>query len=149
MAKLRQEEMLRAVLHRNRALKLEPREEGLLLVVPMRRPWWSRGPVRWLFPISSERRMQLDSVGSYVLSLVDGRRTIENVIENLMQRYNLSFHEARVSVFEFMKTLMSRGAIGIHLAERGEVGSTNQKTKIKNKRSPRRHGDTKKKPQEI
>ncbi len=116
MAKLSQEAILRAVPHRNRAVQVEPREEGLLLSVPLRRVWWAPGIVRWLFRISEVRSVQLDALGSHVLSFINGRRSVEKVIEKMMREYNLSFYEARISVLQFLKMLTERGLIGLHMA---------------------------------
>ncbi len=112
-----QEYMLQAVPHRNRAMSVEELEGGILVTIPMRRPWWSRGPMRLVFNISKNRRIQLDTIGGYVLSLFDGRRTVEKVINKLMRRHKLSFQEARVSVYQFVRMLMQRGVIVVEVPE--------------------------------
>ena len=112
---LKQDAMLDAVPHMNRAAVIEEQADGLLVTVPRQRPWWARGPVRWFFSLSDERIIQMDAVGGFVLSLVNGHRSMEKVIERLMDRYHLTFQEARASVFQFMKTLMERGVVGMDM----------------------------------
>ena len=110
--------MLSAVVHRNHAARMEELSDGVLVTVPRRRPWWLAGPIRWMFSVGSERRVQLDALGSYVLSLCDGKRSVEDVIRQLMQRHQLSFQEARVSVMQFIKMLMERGVVGIEMKKK-------------------------------
>jgi hypothetical protein len=113
--RLKPDDVLRSVAHRNRAAAVEERAEGLLVTVPMRQPWWTRGPVRWVFPFRDERKVQLDAAGSFVFSLCDGRRTVEKMIEKMMERHSLSFQEARASVCQFLKMLAERGVVAIEV----------------------------------
>ena len=107
------EATLKAVPHPNRAAKLESYDDGVLVTVPLRKRWWLRPPLTWMFPVSRERRVHLDATGAWVLSQCDGRRPIEAVIEAVMKKYKLSFQEARASVLAFMRMLTERGVVAV------------------------------------
>jgi hypothetical protein len=93
---------------------------GLLIRIPIRRPSYLVPPLSWVLPFSSERRVRLDSVGSAVLALCDGRRTIEGVVESLAAEHGLTFHEAQVPVMQFLRPLTERGVIAIAGKARSE-----------------------------
>lgn len=105
--------LLSAVPQPNSAMKTERTAEGLLVSVPMRRPGWLVPPLSWILPFSSVRRVQLDSAGSAVLDLCDGRRTVEQIIEAFAREHKLSFREAQLAVTEFLRQLVKRGIVAI------------------------------------
>jgi hypothetical protein len=88
----------------------------LLLTYPSAlRPWVAallkrlgRPPVR---PVP--RKLQLDTLGSHVWSLLDGKCTVRQIVENLAQKYQLHPKEAEVSVTQFLRSLGQRGLIGM------------------------------------
>jgi hypothetical protein len=108
--------ILHGVPYANRAMKVEAYSGGVVVTVPMKRPGWTR-LVKWLVPLSQERRVELDAVGTWVLQLCDGRRTVEDVIEQVGEKYHLSFQEARVAVLQFMRMLVDRGIVAVILPE--------------------------------
>ena len=110
---LRPEEMLKAVPGRNRFVTVVDREDGVLVTVPLARRWWVRPPLTWIFPVSSERRVQLDAVGKKVLDLCDGKRTVKDVIGQVQAEHRLSYQEARVATMQFLKMLMERGIVAM------------------------------------
>lgn len=114
------EQMLRCIPCQNQAMRMQSEGGGALVTVPLRQTWWARAPLTWVFPVSRERRIQLDAVGSAVLTLCDGRRTVEDVIENVMKEYHLSFQEARVSVMQFMQMLTERGVVALKIRKPGK-----------------------------
>jgi len=106
-------DLLKAIPQRNRAAKFEELSDGVLVTVPLARRWWLRPPLTWIFAVSPCRRVQLDSMGAWVLSCCDGRRQIEDVIEQVMKQYKLSFLESRAAVLQFMKMLTERGVVAV------------------------------------
>ncbi len=66
--------------------------------MPLRRPGWMVPPLSWLMPFWSHRRIGLDAIGSTVLELCDGKRTIERIIEELRGRETLTLSEAQLAV---------------------------------------------------
>ncbi|MHC4981634.1 MAG: PqqD family protein [Planctomycetota bacterium] len=107
-------EPLRAVVYRNEAMKVEDRPGGRCLVtVPLRHPRWLVPPISWILPFSSSRRVELDVLGTEVFEMCDGKRVIEEIIENFAANHKLSFREAQLSVGTFLKQLTQRGLIAI------------------------------------
>jgi len=107
------EDVLRSRVHRNRAMEIKERPDGTCLVeVPLRRPRWLVPPISWVLPFSSRRRLELDRLGSSVLSLCDGR-TVEEIIEKFAADHKLSFRESQLSVTKFLELLSQRGVVAI------------------------------------
>lgn len=88
----------------------------LLLSYPVTmRPWFARlarrlggpeEPVRF-------RKLQLDELGTAVWHLVDGNRTVRQVVQAFAREHQLHRREAEISVTQFLRTLGKRGIIGI------------------------------------
>jgi len=107
------DEMLRAIPHQNRAATLEENSRGVLVTIPLKKRWWARAPLTWIFPLSSARRVQLDAMGAWVLSQCDGRHRVEDVVRQMMEKHKLSFQESRAAVLQFMQMLTERGIIAV------------------------------------
>jgi hypothetical protein len=104
--------ILRAVPVRNKALRTETRGKGNLMVyVPLRKRWFMRLPFSWLLRFSNERAVALDALGAEVWEACDGQATAEQIVEKFAANHRLSFHEARLSVMEFLRQLTRRGMI--------------------------------------
>ena len=107
-------EYLAACVYRNEAMEVEELRSGRCRVaVPLKRPRWLVPPLTWILPFSSHRRVELDELGSEVLRLCDGRRSVEEIIEKFASSHKLTFREAQVSVTTFLKQLTQRGIIVI------------------------------------
>jgi hypothetical protein len=103
----------------NGAVRAEPSGDGLLLWVPVRRRWWMGPPLGWLLPFRAERGIALDAIGREVWGACDGQRTTEQIIEAFAARHRLRFHEARLSVLTFLKSLVERNLIVLVATEEG------------------------------
>ncbi len=86
---------------------------GALAQVPLRKPWYLGGPVRWVFPVPDTRSVKLDVLGVTVLDLCDGIRTVERIILEFALRHRLSFVEAQKPVMEYMRQLVQRGILAV------------------------------------
>jgi hypothetical protein len=106
-------DQMSAIPCRNRAAAVERAGKGVLVSIPLAKKWWVRPPLTWIFPISSQRRVQLDETGAWVLEQCDGRCTVEEIVERLQEKHKLSFHEARVPVLQFMRMLCERGVVAM------------------------------------
>jgi hypothetical protein len=107
-------ELLGAVPCRNQAAETSRQSDGSLVVaVPLQRPRFMVPPLTWVLPYSSRRRVQLDALGTEVFELCDGRRNVEQIIEQFSARHRLTFREAQLSVGEFLKQLTRRGLVAI------------------------------------
>jgi hypothetical protein len=105
---------LRAVPYVNRAMEITRRPDGgALVAIPIPRPKLLFPPLSWIFPVSSHRRVELEPLGTAVLDLCDGRRTVEGVIEKFAADHKLSFREAQLSISEFLHQLITRGLVAI------------------------------------
>jgi hypothetical protein len=105
--------LLDAVPTKNLALRLEPRGSGLLVWVPIRKRWWMRSPIGWILPFRSEKGVELDALGRQVFVACDGSRTTEQIVEEFAERHRLRFHEARLSVLSFLKSLVERNLVAL------------------------------------
>lgn len=85
---------------------------GLVLHVPLRRNWFLRA-VHVLNPMRDKKTIRLDRLGMEVWYACNGQRTMEQIIERFSKKYQISFHEARVSVVQFMRMLTQNSLIAI------------------------------------
>lgn len=103
------EDLLKAVPVRNAAVECEQGASGdLRLFLPLKQRWFHRPPVSWLLPISRRRTFGLDALGAEVWQACTGRQRTEQIIRQFASRHQLSFHEARVSICAFLRTLTER-----------------------------------------
>jgi hypothetical protein len=101
---------------RNSLLTWEKREGGeTILTVPQndRVSLITRAMARWL-QVPTERKVELDEVGSYVWELCDGTRTVETIVQQTGKQYKLNRREAEVSVTMFLQMLHERNFIGFY-----------------------------------
>lgn len=105
------DQLLDAVPICNGAVRVEKRESNVILWVPIQRRWWLQPPLSWFLPIRREKGVALDVVGSEVWSACDGKRRVEDIVEDFAQRHKLRFHESRASVTQFLKSLLERNLL--------------------------------------
>ncbi|MGD9874654.1 MAG: PqqD family protein [Kiritimatiellia bacterium] len=110
-------EMLDAVMIRNRAARAErdAKTGEIRIAVPTRKPWYHIPPVTWIVHSPAERITVLDPLGALVWEMCDGKNTVEKIIDVFSEKYGLTFHESRVSVTQYLKRLISRGALAVAL----------------------------------
>ncbi len=107
-------DFLSAVPYTNKAMDLTRSGDGSVLVgVPLDRPRWLVPPISWVLPFSSERRVDLDALGTTVLDMCDGINTVETIIEKFAARHKLSFREAQLPVTQFLQQLTERGVVAV------------------------------------
>jgi len=104
-------QFLGAVPHQNTAMTTETTPGGAIVSVPVRRPGWLIPPISWLLRWSRYRKVELDRAGTETLDLVDGRRTVEEIVETFGRNHKLSFRESQVAVTQFLRQLVQRGII--------------------------------------
>ncbi len=90
-------------------------EAGALeIIVSMQKPWYLFvPPLSWMVRVGKTRTLQLDRLGARVWDLCDGKRSVEEIVDEFAKAYSLSFHEARTSVTMYLKMLVQRGALAI------------------------------------
>lgn len=111
-------DVLDAVPVRNETVRQEEKpptggrsEDEMVLRVPLKRRWYMHPPFSWLLPFSTERAVGLDRLGTEVWGSCDGKTTTERIIEQFALRHHLTFHEARICVVSFLRSLTRRGLI--------------------------------------
>ncbi len=109
--------MLEATPVVNEAAQVTPDGPGLAVTVPLQAPPGRAKPLSWLLLARKERTVRLDALGKQVWDLCDGTRTVEGIVDAFAQRHHLTFHESRVSVTEYLKRLVQRGALAVALVE--------------------------------
>lgn len=88
----------------------------VLLSYPLRPRPWIAGIARRLAPGRETpviRKLQLDEMGSAAFGMIDGRRTVAEIIREFSELYQLHPKEAEVSVTLFIRELGKRGIIGL------------------------------------
>jgi hypothetical protein len=107
------ERILDAVPTPNSAVRLERRGESVVLFVPLRPRFWTGPPFSWLLPFRKERGYALDALGQEVFTACDGERTLEQIIEAFASRHRIRFHEARLAVTQFLRSLSERNLVAL------------------------------------
>ena len=106
--------MLQARPARNSAADVRPGEPaGLTITVRRRRPWFFRPPLSWILRPRRKQTMTLDEIGRQIWNLCDGKRTVEDIIDEFSDIHRLTFHEARVAATGYMKSLVERGTLAM------------------------------------
>lgn len=88
----------------------------VLLEYPLTmRPWIAALAKRLGMPQNrtATRKLQLDALGTAVWDLVDGNRSVHQIIQVFAGIHRLQFKEAEVSVTHFIRELGRRGLIGL------------------------------------
>ena len=60
------------------------------------------------------KRLHLDAMGSFVWKLIDGEKSVGQIITTFAKEYKVSNMEAETAVTSFIKTLGQRGFIGLY-----------------------------------
>ena len=104
---------LRAVPLRNQAVEMQPggAAEVRIAAVPVTYPRWLAPLARWLGWTAEKRKYELDGLGLAVYERIDGRRTIEDLMDWLIEEHRLSFFEARALILHYVHQLMSKGLV--------------------------------------
>jgi hypothetical protein len=90
-----------------------PVENGAVrLTLPLKNARWI-SVLRFWLPLSRQRRVELDHHGVTTLSLLDGRRTLESMVELHQQRWKLSWFEAQGMVLDFLRPLVKGGFVAL------------------------------------
>lgn len=104
---------------RNREVREESLESGhLLLIFPLVVRSWLAGLARAMGLRGSQvltRRLQLDEMGSLVWTLIDGDRSLADLVEIVARKYRLQRRETEVAMTTFLRELGRRGLIAFRL----------------------------------
>ena len=70
-------------------------------------------------PAETKRSYELDEFGAFVVSLVDGERTVLDVVNEFEKRFKMSRREVELSVVAFFKLLMQRNVLAVVVPRSG------------------------------
>ena len=112
------EQLLDAIPTANTAVRVERDGDAVVLFVPIKPRFWMGPPFSWLLPFRKERGFALDALGAEVFSACDGRQTLEQIIDGFASRHRLRFHEARLAVTQFLRSLSERNLVAVVVQER-------------------------------
>lgn len=104
-------DLLALVPGHNQAIRVEVRDDGLIVWTKIQKHWWMGPPLGWLLPFRSEKGVALDVIGREVFEACDGKRNLESIIEEFAKRHRLRFYEAKQSVVTFVRWLLERKII--------------------------------------
>ena len=96
--------------------EVERRETGLVLSYPVRPRQWVAtflGRMKWTGGRVVTRRLELDALGTAVWRMIDGRRSVADIIRSFADRYGVLEQEAEIAVTRFLRALGRRGLIGL------------------------------------
>ncbi|MCF8056525.1 MAG: PqqD family protein [Desulfocapsa sp.] len=116
-----------ATLNRTQALECVPRQNNTVQ--------WQKldsGDILFTYPIPLNRffqslhrkfsknqaaiptkKLQLDQMGSFVWQLIDGKKTVREIITIFAKKYKITGQEAETAVTTFLRTLGQKGFIGL------------------------------------
>ncbi len=112
-------QMLLAIPTPNTAANAKYDEESGLVTVTVKniKPDYMIPPFSWVVHFSPKKDITLDKLGSQLWKLCNGRNTVENIIDKFKDAHELTFHEARTSVVEYLKKLIQRGVVAVIIQE--------------------------------
>lgn len=89
--------------------------EIMLIYTVTIRPWFT-GLMKRFGGTSDgrfQKKLQLDLLGSEVWDLLDGQRSVREVIRQFARRHQLHPREAEVAITRFIRDLGKRGLVGL------------------------------------
>ena len=95
-------------------IRLETGE--VVIEYPMTVRPWIAAVAKRLGGVESQRqtkKLQLDSMGTFVWDLVDGQRSVRTIIQIFAKTHRLENKEAEISVTSFIRQLGQRGLLGL------------------------------------
>jgi len=115
LPKLDREQSLQAVPILNQLIAIDYDADGnAVLNLPRKRTSAVRLMAK-VFGLAPYKRIELDELGTCVVQLCDGSRTVQDIIVAFAERFRLSRRETEVSMLTYLKTLAKRGIIGFAL----------------------------------
>ena len=79
------------------------------------RPWMAKWIQRfkWSSAQVGSRQLQLDGLGTEVWKMIDGKRTVRNIVDTFAESHQLGGREAEMAVTQFLRDLGKRGLVGL------------------------------------
>jgi hypothetical protein len=67
-------------------------------------------------PREWERKIELDELGAFIVGLIDGERSVVEMIDAFVARFKINRREAELSTMAFLKSLSERNVISVAIA---------------------------------
>ncbi len=110
--------MLSTRLYRNRKAVVHREDaSGCRIEVPNQRLKGLVPPVSWIIKPRPTRTVELDPLGSRIFMLCRDNTTVETVVDAFAKQMDLTFHESRVSVSQYIRYLVERGLLVLAVKE--------------------------------
>lgn len=95
--------------------ELNRTEKSVTLSFPLRmRPLFSKFTSAFGHePPEQKKRLELDELGTFCWSLINDKRSVQAIANELSKNYQLHPEESRVAVSQFIRQLGKRGIIGL------------------------------------
>ena len=80
----------------------------------------TRGARGWMDrfrPRVDERRYELDEFGTFVVGMMDGHRTVLEIVDRFQASFGMSRRESELGVVAFIKSLMQRSLLSVGLRD--------------------------------
>ena len=79
------------------------------------RPWMAKWIQRFKgsSPQTGSRKLQLDTLGTQVWNMIDGKRTVRDIVDTFARNHQLERREAEMAVTQFLRDLGKRGLVGM------------------------------------
>ena len=114
---------LQAIPVRNQAVEMLPGgpQDVRIAAVPVKYPNWLAPMARWLGWAGRKRKYELEGLGLAVYERIDGRTTIENLVDWLMAEHRLSFFESRALILHYVHQLMTKALVVVAVRKEGRA----------------------------
>lgn len=112
------DELLDAVPVRNTAVRSERKGKNLVLWIRLKKRGIFEKPLKAVLPLRDEKGVWLDDLGEEVWKQCDGHTRVEKIVERFAEKHQLRFHEARVSVMQFIAMLVERRLLAVAVSSR-------------------------------
>ena len=107
---------------RNPECTEKQKAEGILLSYSIQaKPWFRKvfQTAAGREPETIHKKLQLDSMGSSVWQMIDGKKSVLMISRSFRQQHQLGQREAEISVSEFIQQLGKRGLVALKAPEDG------------------------------
>lgn len=104
---------------RNPYLEWSKSEKGEVTIKMKLKPTKKTKVLSKLFSLPKEvtKKVTLDEVGSFVWDMCDGKHTVEEIVQELSDRYKMMRRETEVALMTYFQQLASRRFIGVLVPE--------------------------------
>ena len=90
--------------------KAKGSDGSLVVTVRVKR---GTGLLAMLRPKEWDKRFELDTLGAFVLTQIDGKKTAQQLKDDFVERFKVHPREAEMCIVSFLKTLLQRCIISI------------------------------------